>query len=454
MNGIISQPRYSCALAAQQTVLAITGAHPVVHAGPGCSQKVSAFLTMGSGAQGEGYAGGGNVSATNSYEQEVVFGGEKKLHNAIDGALKVMKGDLFVVLTGCTADIVGDDSITVAKRFAEQGYPVVGAETAGFKGNNYYGHNVVVNAIIEQFTGDVTPKVKKGRVNLFSVVPYQNPFWRGDLETLKSLLASIGLEANVLYGYGSNGVSEWKDIPNAEFNLLVSPWVGLDTVKLLEKKYGTPYLHCPIPPVGTIETNKFLRTVGEFAGIEKAAVEKVINREESRFYKYLISAVDFLTEFRNNLPSELYTVADSSYALAYSVYLVNEFGFIPKGVYITDGVADGFKQSIIDAAAQRDGRFGDVFAFEADGGLVQEDIKKKLGNSKKALFVGSGWEKFLAQKTNNLYVFGSLPLPETVILSKSYLGYDGGLRLIEDIYSNMFASRATTSRTQFAIEEE
>ena len=40
-KGLISEPRFSCALSAQQTVLAIPHAIPIVHAGPGCSSKTS-----------------------------------------------------------------------------------------------------------------------------------------------------------------------------------------------------------------------------------------------------------------------------------------------------------------------------------------------------------------------------------------------------------------------------
>jgi nitrogenase molybdenum-iron protein beta chain len=366
-----------------------------------------------------------------------------------------LKGDLFVVLTGCTADIVGDDSAGVAKEFAKAGVPIVGAETAGFKGNSYYGHEVVVNAIIEQFVGNVEVRPRKGLVNVFSVVPFQDPHWRADLETVQSLLESIGLEVNILFGYTSKGVSEWKDIPNAQFNLLLSPWVGLSTVKLLEEKYGTPFFHYPVLPVGAQETNAFLRAVGAYAGIEKAAVEAVIAKEEPRFYNYIISLVDFLAEFRNNLPTELYTIADSGYAVALSCFLVNEIGFIPKGIYAIDNPPESFYNPIIDTAASREEKLRDLIIFETDGGLIQQDIKKKLGNSQKALFLGSGWEKFLAQDTKNHYAFASLPLPETVILNKTFLGYNGGLNLVEEIYSNVFKTRTTTSRTQsLDIEEE
>jgi len=219
MSNIIEQPRYSCALGAQQTVLTIPRAIPIVHSGPGCSSKIHGALATSAGYQGEGYAGGSHVPCTNSAEKEVVFGGEKRLEETIEGSLKVLKGDLFVVLTGCTSEIVGDDSESVTTKYREEGYPIVIAETGGFKGSNYYGHELVLKAIINQLIGDVKPKVRQRVVNVFSVVPFQNPNWRGDLQEIKQLLNSIGLEVNILFGYESAGVSEWRDIPNAEFNL-------------------------------------------------------------------------------------------------------------------------------------------------------------------------------------------------------------------------------------------
>ncbi len=446
MNVVIEQPRYSCALAAQQTVLAIPKALPIVHAGPGCSSKVAQFTATCSGQQGEGYAGGVHVASTNSYEQEVVFGGEPKLRRTIEGALKVLKGDLFVVLSGCTADIVGDDTLSIAREFAAAGKPVVGVETGGFKGNNYYGHETVVNAIIEQFVGNAKPRLRKGLVNVFSVVPYQDPFWRGDLETLKRLLESLGLEANVLFGYESAGVAEWKNIPNAQCNLLVSPWVGLSTVKLLEAKYGTPYLHYPVLPSGAQETSKFLRTVGAYTGVPEFVTERVIQKEEARYYKYLISVFDFLSEYRNNTPMELYAVADSAYAVGLSSFLANELGFILKGVYIIDDPPESHIAGIREAATARDENFPGALAFEVDGGAIQQNMRRKLGQSKRALFLGSSWEKLLAQETGNLCVFISVPIQDTVIINKSFAGYRGGLALAEEIYADLFKTKAAFSR--------
>jgi nitrogenase molybdenum-iron protein beta chain len=446
----IEQPRFSCALAAQQTVLAIPRVLPIVHSGPGCVSKTFGFTSYGAGFQGEGYGGGGTVSCTNTNEQDVVFGGEEKLARFIEGAFKVLKGDLFVVLSGCTSGIVGDDVVRVAADFARRGCPIVGVETAGFKGNNYLGHELVVKGIIEGFVGDVEARPKKGLVNVFSVVPCQNPFWRNDLEEIKRILEAVGLEVNILFGNESGGAPEWKTIPHAQFNLVLSSWVGLETAELLKNKYGTPYLHIPYLPSGAEETSRTLREVGIFAGLDPARVEGVIRKEEKRFYAYFVSLADFLADYRNNIPFELYAVADSSYAAGLSGYLVNELGFVPKGVYLTDDPSPPKYGAIEKVFTDMAPDFRDILSFQVDGGAIQEDIRKKLGKSNKAVIMGSTWEDKLAAENGNLSLHISLPIINSVIINRGYAGYNGGLRLMEDIYAGVFrrGNIASTTQTQ------
>jgi nitrogenase molybdenum-iron protein beta chain len=133
--------------------------------------------------------------------------------------------------------------------------------------------------------------------------------------------------------------------------------------------------------------------------------------------------------------------------------LASEIGYIPKGVYIIDEPGESKMNAVVEAAVSREEKLKDLVFFEGDGGLIQRDIRKRLGKSRKALFLGSSWEKSLAQETNNFYAFLSLPLPESVIFNKSYVGYDGGLNLLEEIYTNIFKGKTTTSRTQFIIDE-
>ena len=87
-------------------------------------------------------------------------------------------------------------------------------------------------------------------------------------------------------------------LPKAQFNLLVSPWVGLKNVKNLEKRFGTPFLHLSTLPVGATETSKFLREVGAFAGIDSSKVESIITEHEKYFYYLIERYADLFLENR------------------------------------------------------------------------------------------------------------------------------------------------------------
>jgi len=184
-------------------------------------------------------------------------------------------------LTGCTSDIVGDDIASVVQQYQALNKPIVYAETGGFKCNNYVSHSIVVNAIIDQYVEKfkTVTGIEKGLVNVFAAIPYQDPYWNGNLEELKRVLEGIGLKVNILFGHGSGGIEEWKTIPGAEFNIVASNWAGLEIAEHLKEKYGTPYFHFPYTPIGGVETTKFLRQIGEFGKLPYDTVESFIKRK-------------------------------------------------------------------------------------------------------------------------------------------------------------------------------
>lgn len=433
MSRVIEQPRYSCALGAQQTIVAIKKAVPILHSGPGCSGKISSLI-----GQGEGYAGGNTIPCTNTSESEVVFGGEDKLRSVIDGAFKVIDADLYVVLSGCTSDIVGDDIGSVTLEYQEQGKPIVYAETGGFKSNNYVSHDIVVNAIIDQFVDKFYSegKIQTGLVNVFATIPYQDPYWNGNLEEIKRVLQGIGLKVNILFGLESEGIEEWKTIPYAQFNIVVSNWAGLGIAEHLQEKYGTPYFHFPYIPIGGAETSKFLREVAEFGNIDRAVTEGFIKKEEEKFYTHIERTADFMLEFRYGLPRRFYTILDANYAIGFSKFLLNELGIIPAKQFIIDDTPEKYRESIIEQFNKISEFRSAEVAFSIDGGAIQEEISKELQKNR-ALILGSAWERDLATNIGADLLIISAPVTYRLVLNCGYAGYIGGLRAIEDIYDRV-----------------
>jgi nitrogenase molybdenum-iron protein beta chain len=431
MSRFIEQPRYSCALAAQQSVVAIKRAVPIVHAGPGCSDKICSLI-----GQGEGYAGGNTIPCTNSSETEIVFGGEDKLRGVIAGALKVIDADLYVVLTGCTSDMVGDDVGQVTKGFQNSGKSLVYVETGGFKSNNYVSHDGVVKSIIDQYVDKFAEhKDEKisGLVNVFATIPYQDPYWNGNLVELKRILEGIGLIVNVLFGTDSGGIQEWLTIPRAQFNIVVSAWPGLEIVKHLQEKYETPYYHFPYLPIGGLETSKFLRNVVDFGELDQAKAEAFITSEEEKFYSYIERTADFMLEFRYGLPRTFYTILDATYAIGFAKYLLNELGILPAGQYIIEDTPEIYQEAIREQFRNISELRSAEVTFCIDGGKIQEEIRANQSKNR-SLILGSGWERDLAKEINADLLIISVPVNYRLVLNCGYAGYNGGLRAIEDIY--------------------
>lgn len=427
---LVDQPRLVCALGAMKSVQAIDRAVPVLHSGPGCGPKLSGGMSDLNGGTSSGYISPQIFPCSNLGEKEVVFGGAEKLRQTIENALKVIDGDLFVALTGCTAELVGDDAGEVVRSFQDAGKPVILAETAGFKGSNLVGHELVLAALAEQYyqAGPPIP----GLVNLWSTVPSHDPFWYGTLRSLEKLVASIGLTPNTIFG-PCRGVSALNRVSGAALNLVVSPWVGLENAQRLEQKSGTPWLHYPVLPIGPHETANFLRTVGAATGVASAVTDQAIAEGEAEYSWQIERAADIFLETRA-MARRFVIVADSTSTLAVSRFLVNDLGLFPSKLYITDDAPEPHRDRI-------SGYFRDYLhgieaevEFTNDGGHIHDEIRSTDFYGR-PLILGSYWEKSLSKELRGHHLALSMPVGDRLILDRSYVGYDGSLRLLEDIYS-------------------
>lgn len=427
---ILEQPRHVCSLGGLQTVLAIQRAVPILHSGPGCGQKLWGAVGIQNGGQGSGYIGGHTVPCTNTSEVDVVFGGEERLRNVIANALKVLDADFYAVLTGCTSDLVGDDVGQIVRTFQQAGHSIVWAETGGFKGTNFLGHELVLDAIVRQYLKPAP--VEPGLVNLWAVVPYQDAFWTGVYAELSSLLRRIGLTPNVIFG-PTGGKAALDRVPAAQFNLLVSPWVGLRTVKTLQEAFGTPFLHMPVLPIGPTETAKFLRKICEFARLDPKNVEEFIRGEEDRYYHFIERSAEVLLETRF-LPRHFTTISDSTYTVALSRFLVNDLGLIPDRQYIVDDTPLAHQSAVLELFRPVGEGIDAEVLFTPDAGLVQQEIRGTRFRSR-PLLLASSWERVLAKDINGYCLSVSMPISDRLVFDRHYVGFTGALRLVEDIYS-------------------
>jgi nitrogenase molybdenum-iron protein beta chain len=409
------------------TIQSIPGAIPILHAGPGCAAKLSAF------AGSSGKFSPLLFPCSSVSEREVVFGGADKLRSTIDNALKVIDAELFVVLTGCTSELIGDDIGEVVSGFRKNGSPVVYANTPGFKGNNLEGHGWALKAIFDQYLPEIDQSEKrKGVINIFASAPQADPYWHGNLRELERLVAALGLKPNTIFGYG-RGMPSLKDVPHAEFNLLVSPWVGLDAMEFLSEKYQTPLLHYPVLPIGAFESTKFLKAVGKFANLDEAFVNSVTDEFENEYYYFIERYADLFLEMRI-LSKRFVVIGDAQYSLAFTKFLVNDIGMFPTTQYVTDRTPEPYQEAIRNEFKKLNYGIEAEVQFLTDGYEIHNRIKEADFNGF-PLIIGASWDKSLANELRGNFVNLASPIIEKVIINSSVAGYHGGLKILEEIYS-------------------
>jgi nitrogenase molybdenum-iron protein beta chain len=424
----VEAAKYSCALGgAYGTVLGIYGLVPLLHSGLGCGLGQLFGQLYAGGQNAGGPVGGTSTPTTGLVEEHVIFGGEEKLRSLIESSAELMEGDAFAVISGCIPSLIGDDVEAVIRDF-EGKVPLININAPGFSGSSYEGYELFFEAVIDQIL-EPLPK-EKGLVNIFGIVPYQHIFWKGEVDAVKKLLESIGLKANVIFTE-FNGFEKLKEIPKAEYNLVLSSWNGHRIAKKLEEKFETPFITFPSVPVGPKQTNNFLRTVGEKLDVPNEIVEEFVDNEERKAYRFIEYAGDAIILVRPH--SYFAVVADTNAVINITQFLANEVGYLPDIIQITDNPPEEYRDAIIKEITDKlETPVKPEIFFENDSYLAREKLRDRPFQF---LFSSSLEAASAMSELGALHVTVGFPSYNRVILGDSYTGYAGGLRLMEDFIS-------------------
>lgn len=445
-SNFIERPRYLCPLGgAMATVTALPGAVPILHAASGCAGSISWAQNGGSALQVGGYCGGLSVPSSNVQEREVVFGGDRRLSEQIRNTLEVIKGDLYFVITGCVTEIIGDDVGAVVSEFQDQGVNIAFAETGGFKGNSYYGYDLVLQSLFRRFVRKGLEKIK-GRVNVWGIVPSMDVFYRGNLEGVRDLLEKLGLEVNTFFTT-KDSLEKIKDASSAELNIVLSDVYGIEAAQVFEEVHGTPYIFTPLP-IGPAATDDFLRQVGNALALDDSVTKGVIERENKDYYWFL----EPLTDCYNDLDLQRYAVVvgDVNYSTAVTKFLADDLGWLPELTVFTDQLNDQQKVQLAGRLANLESGLQPHVIFETDTSEIIQHLNSHWPRFKSqkyynafspAFVVGSSLDRELAQSIGAPHLSLSFPVANRAILDRGYAGYRGGLRLIEDLLSASIAGR-------------
>ena len=426
MSSVIKNPRNGCALhGALQTVQEIKGVVPVVHANAGCG--VINYLANSNASGGSSKFSGYSIPGTSAQERHVIFGGASRLREQIKNTIKVVSGDLYVILNSCESAMVGDDVDAMTREIVEQGEPVVDTLVAGFNGGTHFGYEHVLADIFKSIN-DVkhTDDAKNPKlVNVFGIIPGKDPYWQGNLDEIQRILEGFGLEANLIFG--ANGdAADLSNAKNAALSIVFSRWGELPA-KVLNEKYDIPVLLRPSLPVGVEDIKDLANALTEKVSLDEDKVQSFIEREEA-YEKNLIYRVrDEIIE--NGLSKKAILVGDEEQVIRIGRFLKNQVGVEVVGTILTDALKKDEEHETDNEEILKS------FSNNVYKTVDQKEINDIIRGSRPEVIFGSSLEREIANKLDVPLVETSYPVFNKLIIGKSNAGVRGLVSIIEDYFT-------------------
>lgn len=220
--------------------------------------------------------------STDMQEEQIIFGGEKKLRQAIQEAYDNFKPKAIAVFATCPVGLIGDDIHSVCREMKEKlGINVFGFSCEGYKGvSQSAGHHIANNQIFKHVIG-LDDKVGEGNFRINLLGEYNIG---GDAFEIERLFDKCGITLVSTFS-GNSSIDKFANAHTADLNLIMCHRSINYVAEMMEKKYGLPWIKVNF--IGAKATAKSLRKIAQYFDDPAltARVEDVIAEEMPKVEK-------------------------------------------------------------------------------------------------------------------------------------------------------------------------
>ncbi|KZK74030.1 MAG: nitrogenase molybdenum-iron protein alpha chain [Pelodictyon luteolum] len=215
--------------------------------------------------------------STDMQEENIVFGGEKKLKVAIQEAYDLFHPKSIAIFSTCPVGLIGDDVHAAAREMKEKlgDCNVFGFSCEGYRGvSQSAGHHIANNGVFKHMVGRNNEK-KEGKFRLNLLGEYNIG---GDAFEIERIFKKCGITLVSSFS-GNSTVGQLENAHMADLNVIMCHRSINYMGEMMETKYGIPWMK--INFVGAESSAKSLRRIAQYFGDEelKARVEEVIAEE-------------------------------------------------------------------------------------------------------------------------------------------------------------------------------
>jgi nitrogenase molybdenum-iron protein alpha chain len=197
--------------------------------------------------------------STDMQEDNIVFGGEKKLRQAIREAYEIFKPKAIGIFSTCPVGLIGDDVHAVAREMKEElGINIFGFSCEGYKGvSQSAGHHIANNQLFRHVIGlDDTPRASKYKINLLGEYNIG-----GDAFEIERIMEKCGIDLVATFS-GNSSYDYFANAHMADLNCIMCHRSINYVAEMMETKFGLPWIKVNF--IGAASTAKSLRKIAQY----------------------------------------------------------------------------------------------------------------------------------------------------------------------------------------------
>ena len=218
---------------------------------------------------------------TDISENDIIYGGEKKLYKAIREVIEKYDPPAVFVYQTCVTALIGDDIEAVSKKSAKEiNKPVIPVRCEGFRGvSQSLGHHIANDAIRDWVLGNRDESTFESTPYDVTIIGDYNI--GGDAWATRTILEDMGLRVIAQWS-GDGTIAEMELTPKVKLNLLHCYRSMNYISRHMEEKYGIPWMEYNF--FGPTKIEESLRKIAAFFDDKiKEGAEKVIARYKAEY---------------------------------------------------------------------------------------------------------------------------------------------------------------------------
>ncbi len=404
----------------------------MLHGSQGCSAYIRTHITTH-------YSEPFDIASSSLHENATIHGGANNLKKGLKNLIRIYNPQIIGVSTTCLAETIGEDLNRIIKEFESEndttGIHIITTNTPGYGGTLHEGYYTTLLDIVRQTT---KPGIRHQRVNV--IMPHVCP---GDVRNIKEILESFGINyimlPDISYTFDAPFSREFNRIPvggtryrdiqmmatsRASLEIGVTIPDNISPGQFLEHEYGVPCYRCPIP-IGIDNTDRFMVTLSDLS--QKSIPNKIIE-DRGRLVDGMIDA----HKLNGGIKALIYGEPDIVYSISCICF------------------ENGIEPSIISTGSQSallKMELSGKLACSCAQALILDDtdfetIEKHALEKEVNLIIGNSTGKQITEKYGIPPVRIGFPINDRFGGQRLvYTGYNGSLKLLDDISNTLLAKK-------------